>query len=399
MTNGVLTTTIALARELQRRGHCVIFIAPAWKAFHGSKVEGIPVEYVPSIPSGIYPGVRLTWPGTGRVRRLLRRRGVDVVHLTAQGTLSWSCLRAARGLGLPVVSTLHTLIFEPEYLRYAARLLGPLNTERIMRRLQAAAWALVRRFLQRSDIVTAPSRYACRLIEANCPGVRPRHLPNCVSVGCASGALGADEARTFVYVGRLGREKSVDVLLEGFFRAWKVDRRLRLVVVGDGPQAAACRQLAESLRAEAPELPVDGPSHGESATVVFTGRLQHGELLESGLLRGARALVSASTTENQPVSVLEAISLGRPVIVPDVAGINELVDGNGSRFPAGDAAALAGELLRMAWDDEFFAECAAGARALARAGRYAAERVAERYERVYLGLEGRELVQVPELQY
>ncbi|MFW6209289.1 MAG: glycosyltransferase, partial [Spirochaetota bacterium] len=115
--------------------------------------------------------------------------------------------------------------------------------------------------------------------------------------------------------------------------------------------------------------------------------LAHHELLQSGLLQRARALVTASTTENQPVSVLEAIGLGRPVIVPDVEGISELVEGNGSLFPAGDAAALAAELLRMAGDDAFFEECAAEARALARAGRYAAVSLAERYERIYLGLE------------
>ncbi|MFW5712811.1 MAG: glycosyltransferase [Spirochaetota bacterium] len=392
ITNGVLTSSIALGRALQRRGHRVVFIAPGWKAFLDSKVAGIPVEYVPSIPAGIYRGIRLTWPFSRRVAAMLQRREVDVLHLTAQGTLSWSCLRAARRLGLPVVSSLHTLIFEREYVRYAGRLLGPFNTDSFIRRLQRLAWGLVRWFLQHSDIVTAPSRYACRLIEKNCPGVEPLHLPNCVSLevfsgsrdsgrsktGGTSGILFADESgkvppakKTFVYVGRLGKEKSVDVLLEGFFRAWQKDRQLRLVVVGDGPEAGVYRRQAARS---------DG-------AVRFTGRLAHRELLQSGLLQRARALVTASTTENQPVSVLEAIGLGRPVIVPDVEGISELVEGNGSLFPAGDAAALAGELLRLAGDDEFFEGCAAQAQTLARAGWYAADSLAERYERICLGLE------------
>ena len=373
-TNGVLTSTIAMARELQRRGHRVVFIAPAWKAFRGMEVEGIPVEYVPSIPSGIYPGVRLTWPGAGRVLRVLQRRGVNVVHLTAQGTLSWSCLRAARRLGLPVVSTLHTLIFEPEYLRYALRM------------PQRAGWALVRCFLQHSDIVTAPSRYVCRLIEAKCPGVRPVHISNCVAgefFGVRRGAEtapGANEEKwgsdrdpelvRFVYVGRLGQEKSIEVLLEGFLRAWRRDRRLRLTVVGDGPQAQEYRRQA-----------VQNATAGRNGPVQFTGQLSQQLLLRSGVMQSARALVTASTTENQPVSVLEAISLGRPVIVPDVEGIKELVDGNGSRFAAGDADALARELLRMAWDEEFFEGCAARARELG--GRYTAGRVAQEFERVY----------------
>ena len=407
ITNGVLTSTIALAQALRARGHSVIFIAPAWKAFRASEVEGIPVEYLPSIPVGIYPGIRLTWPFSQRVVQMLQRHGVDVVQLTAQGTLSWSCLRAARRLGLPVVSTLHTLIFKDEYLRYASRLLWPLSTARLspghssrpgpqpgarpllrvlrqLRRrwlqrrtwglLQRGAWTLVRWFLQHSDTVTAPSRYVCNLIEENCPGVEPLHVPNCVAVGCDSGAAectsGPAEGKTFVYVGRLGQEKSVDLLLEGFYRAWRRDRRLRLVIVGDGPEADVYRRQAGRM---------DG-------AVRFTGRLVHRQLLESGLLQNARAVVTASTTENQPVSVLEAIGLGRPVIVPEVEGISELVEENGSLFSAGDAAALAGELLRMSEDEEFYEKCAAGARELARAGGYRAERLAEVYERLYLGL-------------
>ena len=409
--NGVITSAISLARQLEARGHRVIFIAPAWRAYSGAKLVEIEVEYVPSIPAGVYPGIRLTWPFSHRVVQVLRRHGVDVVHLTAQGTLSWSCLWAARRLGLPVVSTLHTLIFKDEYLEYGLRLLG-LNLGsglgsvekrewrarrkcvagregwvkgRVRAMLRNGAWTLICRFLEASDIVTAPSRYVCRIIERHCPGITPVYLPNCVSLAAAGGdgighADGREAAeKTFVYVGRLAAEKSLDVLLEGFYQAWQQDMELRLVVVGDGPQAAVYRRQAARLWAEELDFV---ENDFENGAVRFTGRLSHAELLKSGLLQGAQALVTASTTENQPMSVLEATLVGLPVIVPDVDGINELVDGNGSLFPAGDAEALAAKMLRMAGNDDFFKMCSARARELG--GRYSDHLAAASYEQLIL---------------
>jgi len=115
--------------------------------------------------------------------------------------------------------------------------------------------------------------------------------------------------------------------------------------------------------------------------VHFLGRIPHRQLLNSGLYRDARALVTAAETENQPMSLLEAMACGTPVIAPAVESMEELIDGSGRLFPAGDSTAMAAEMVRLAHDHRLHADCSR--RAAERALRFDAEEVAQLHERVF----------------
>ena len=130
----------------------------------------------------------------------------------------------------------------------------------------------------------------------------------------------------FIFVGRISPEKGPKLFAEAARLAGQ-----RAVFVGDGP-------LAAELKAEYPEAEILGWKSPDEV------KLQ---------LRAARALVFPSVWyEGQPLTVLESLAMGTPVIVSDVcAGREAVSDGvSGLWFKSGDAGALAGAMRRLAED-------------------------------------------------
>ena len=126
---------------------------------------------------------------------------------------------------------------------------------------------------------------------------------------------------------------------------------MRLEVAGDGPERAALEALAHDV---AP------------GRVRFLGRLDRTELHRR--MAGAAAVVVPSVWyENQPMVVLEAFALGRPVIGTDLGGTPELVDPGrtGWLVPPGDAAALSAAVTAAVDDGDEADRRGAAARAVA----------------------------------
>ena len=174
-----------------------------------------------------------------------------------------------------------------------------------------------------------------------------------------------------VFVGRLSPEKDISTLLHAAAIAVRTLPTFRLVIAGAGP-------LAGDLAAHSGEL-------GLSGHVSFTGELTDIPVL----LRSAAAFVLPSRTEGLPLTVLEAMAAGLPVIATHVGGTAEAVlDGRtGVLVRPGDPVGLAAALLRVCTDSAL-------ARAMGRAGRARVEALfdvrtmVERYERLYRSVLG-----------
>lgn len=127
------------------------------------------------------------------------------------------------------------------------------------------------------------------------------HLPNSIDVDALQSTEEPGDA--FVYLGRLVPEKGVVTLVRAAAKA-----RVRLRIIGTGPEEAALRQLAKEL----------------GGNVEFTGYLSGAELRAA--ISSARAVVIPSEWyENAPLSVMEASALSRPIIGADIGGIPELI--------------------------------------------------------------------------
>ena len=164
----------------------------------------------------------------------------------------------------------------------------------------------------------------------------------------------------FVFVGRLTRQKDLDIAIDAVARVPKA----QLTIVGDGPDRAQLEGRAAA-------------SPGRER-ITFLGALPRAEAL--AVLARADACVISSAWENFPHAAVEALAVGVPVVATAVGGVPEIVrDGeNGLLVPAGSAGDLAVALQRVV--DE------PGLRArLAQAARRSVEPLAP--ERVYGRLE------------
>ena len=283
-----------------------------------------------------------------RIGQLLDDVHVDVAHAhNIYHHISPSVLGTLKERGVPVLLTLHDLKLAcPAYKMFThdgicERCRGGAIHNVVLHRciknsvalsalvaVEATLHRMLGTYARHVDRMIVPSRFLIRkLVEWGWPEDRFRYIPNFVDLA----GLDADRnvGRAFLYVGRLETVKGVGSLIRAAAKA-----NVPLRIVGTGPDTDSLRAIARSFA----ELDVE-----------FLG-YQSGAVLRASM-RAARAIVLPSELyENAPISVLEAYSLGRPVIGARIGGIPELVrdDETGASFESGDVDDLAAVLRRFA---------------------------------------------------
>ena len=114
-----------------------------------------------------------------------------------------------------------------------------------------------------------------------------------------------DDAPVALFVGRLERQKGIDVLIEAFELVWKARPDAHLILVGDGPERAHWETRAANL----------------ARSIHLIGRRDD----VPGLMKLADFFVLPSRWEGMPNVVLEAMAARRAVVGTDIEGTNELV--------------------------------------------------------------------------
>lgn len=196
---------------------------------------------------------------------------------------------------------------------------------------------------ERINRVIAPSRFMrSKLIEGGWPEGKVVALQNFADDAILARASGvADdvtdrESPYLLFFGRLSAEKGVDVLLRAFDAAApSLPRDMRLIVVGDGPDATEFRELAASL---------------DSASRIEFAGYQTGDALQTYVERASLAIASSRCRENMPYSIVEAFAAGTPVVGTRIGGIPELVTDSVTGFACepGDVATMADAMVRGA---------------------------------------------------
>ncbi|MGQ9778677.1 MAG: glycosyltransferase [Bacillota bacterium] len=367
--NGVLTSYMNTVRELVRRDHEVFIVAPkiASKKRYDPKNFPYPLLYRRGIPAFFYPDFRLTPPFSLTSLLHTRRFAADIIHFHSPLTVAMQGIATARLLGIPLVGTFHTFFAEREYLR----VVGLEDWDWLVK----AGWWYNNLFYNACDVVVSPSRWTAQELRAH--GVRPRIevIPNGIELsryaalkpgGPLPCAL-PEGAEIVLYVGRVSREKCLEVLIEAMRYLVETRPQTHLVIVGDGPARGELMALVRAW--------------GLEAKVIFTGFIRNEELLSSGLLGQARVFATPSTSENQPMTILEAMIFGLPIVGVAARGVPELIVDNGFVCPPGKARAMAEAIGRILADEELRAKMAAASRRLAQ--EYSIEKTTEKLLTVY----------------
>lgn len=334
-----------LAAHQQRAGHEVeVFTCapptgarPGWAWTAGPtprRDAGEPPVWRAAVP---WPQVPLS---NAAVHRLLDERRPDVVHvhLSVLSPLGILAVRAAAQRRVPVVVTLHSLWWWASTLyRWADAIVGWGDWAVQWTAVSDLAAAPLRHILgARAEVVVLPNgvNAAAWAPQADRDGERVR----------APGSVGADEVQV-VSVMRLALRKRPRALLRVIRDATALlppGIRLRLVLIGDGPQRRAVRRRVRR--------------YGLSGQVDLLGRLDHDAI--RAVYRHSDLYLAPATLESFGIAALEARCAGLPVIARRRTGIADFVtDGVHGRL-AQDDAGLTRALVELAGDPARRAEMA-----------------------------------------
>lgn len=323
---GIDFTVVTCLHDDERAALCADPAVQAW--LQRGQLVILPAVVAVDLPE--YQGLQVRIPSFLGLLRFLQEGGFTKMQISTPGVVGLAGLCAAKLLQIETASTYHTSF--PEYVENYTRDIS----------LEALTWKYMVLFYHAVDEVVVPSKFIAQQLHQR--GLRKRKLlvldrwvdteqfqPRHRRPGFWNerGLAVPDGGVVFLYVGRVGLEKNLQLLAEAFLELHARRPEVRLAVVGDGP-----------FRAELERLLAGRGS-------VCTGFLGGAEL--AAAYASADVKLFPSTTDTWGNAPLEAQASGLPVVVSDQGGPQELmVDGvTGFRVPGRDRQALLAAMERL----------------------------------------------------
>jgi glycosyltransferase involved in cell wall biosynthesis len=323
----------------------------------------------------------------GELGEKLARDGLKVVRLGRRPGFDWRCVRQLSTLfAIEEIQIVHAHQYTPFAYSLATRFFGRrppvLFTEH--GRFYPDYPSLKRKWFNnalvgsRDRIVAVGKSVRQALIDNE--GLSPKRVRviyNGISVSQETGAsidrravrrsLGAgDDDFIVLQVARLDPIKDHKTAIRAFQRAVQVDPRIRLMIVGDGMERAAIEREIDDCSLEKSVLLL-GPRNDVPK-----------------LLAAADAFLLTSVSEGIPVTVIEAMAVGVPVVATAVGGMPELITDrvSGLLVPAGDVIGIADALIEISRDEELRNSLALRAKKEAE-NNFSEDRMIASYDQIY----------------
>lgn len=271
-----------------------------------------------------YPECCLAFPAFSEIKSRLLAFSPDIIHVVTEFGIGYTGLKAAKELGIPLVTSYHTNL--DKYLEFyrLPHLVKPLV-------------AYMKWFHGFAGLTLCPSADTKRrLLEQGFErldiwprGIDTARFSPAGRSGSLRESLGGKDRLIFLYTGRISAEKGLDTLMESIRRVnVGYSKRVLFVFTGDGPYLNAL---------QARNIP----------NTVFTGFLKGKELAR--MYASSDIFMFPSGTETFGNVVLEAMASGLPVICADEGGVTDFTFHlkNAFVFRCGDADSLAGGITRM----------------------------------------------------
>lgn len=318
--NGLVSSIITIASALAAKGDEIIIFAP--KPARGKRVDwnpfGIKLEFLRSIPSFLYPDLRAAMPVSLKILRILRRIKPDIIHFQTTFLVGVSGIILGKLLKKPIIGSFHGYFMEPEYLKIVK-----FNTR--TRIVTNILWKYAVFFYNQCDAVLTYSEGAREDLIQHKVKKPIFVIPNSIDEGRIKKI--SDEKilklrqrynlnkKVVLYVGRVSVEKSLDMLIKSFSYVLKKVPDATLFIIGDGP-------IKKDLVGFCADL-------GIEKNVVFAGAVPQEQLLTQGYFQVADVFATASTSELQPISIIEAMYFGLPLVGVAKRGSLEMIQGVG----------------------------------------------------------------------
>lgn len=299
--NGVVTHVKILKEGLEKLGHEVLVVTADVDAKHHYISNGI--LHCPAKSFKKFYDYGLAAPVSSRRLRLIKEFNPDIIHIHNEFGVGFSGAMIAKTLKVPLVYTLHTMY--DDYLYYIApRALIPFMKKTTHKYANFLA--------KRANALTGPSKKVDEFFKECGVEKNVNVIPNPVELDIfepdnidpvkkhefrAKYSI-PDDTMLACFCGRLGKEKSVDVLINYWANTVKPTDNMKLLIIGDGPSKP---ELEEQVK----ELNV-------TDTVIFTGKVEHYDL--PPYYASCDCYITTSLSDTNSISMLEAMATGLPVL-------------------------------------------------------------------------------------
>ncbi len=362
--SGVVRSVDLFTQKLRERGDEVYIFAPDYPEAEEEKG----VYRFKSIPAFTHPSFRLALPLSVKLTRRLRKIDPDIIHTHSPFLLGLLARIMANRLDIPLVFTYHTLY--EEYAHYV-----PLG-ESLIRSL---ALKYSKNYCENSDLIIAPSDYVRKKLKKMGVNTPITVIPTGIDFA-PYGEVESDwvreefarspEEELLLFVGRLGEEKYIPLLLESFVEIQKKRPETRLILVGDGPVKNDLIEVRDEL--------------GLKDKVDFAGQYPPRQVVS--FYQACDLFVFTSPTETQGLVLAEAMAGGMPVVSVDAAGAQAIIeDGReGYLVEMGDKKGFVRAVISALDDERKYEKMSKMARD--KAEMYSMENVTDRLRDAYIDL-------------
>lgn len=335
--NGVTTSILIFQRELERLGHTVYIFCPAYGGREGIDPPGVFRFYSIPYRSEMMHEQRIALPISRGIWEFPNLK-IDLIHYHVPHYMGAYALILAWIFKKPTVHTYHTLFVK--YTHYVK--IRPSLAVRFVK------W-ISRIFCNHTDRILAPSEemkkelisYGVRKpIEVLPTGIDPPPPPD-PSYLKTLRARFPFRKKLLIFVGRFAREKNIPLLFHVLQILEQKGLPCHLLLVGDGPDR---KRIEDEIQTQ-----------GLSQSISITGYIPRTEVF--ALLSCADLFLFPSETETQGLVLLEAMSVGVPVVAADAMGAGEVLrDGRGGTAVAATAEAFAEATYQLLTDRSLYHE-------------------------------------------
>ena len=300
--NGVSTSVLMLKQGLEKLGHEVYVVTVNDESFSYKEEDG--VLKIPSFPiglmnfrqSGIYPLKAL---------KIIKKWKLDIIHSHTEFSIGTFARLISKQLNIPLVHTYHTMYEEYIYyitkgyfdsaskklVEYLTLFLCDKTIDELIVPTEKAKELFKDKYKVKRDVYVIPSGIdTTRFYKEN---IDKNEIINLKK------DLGLKKTDFIVlYVGRIAKEKSIDFLINNFNSVSKQIPKAKMIIVGDGPDIKDLIDLAKK--------------EGLENKIIFAGKAPWTDVPKYYSL--CDVFVTASKTETQGLTVMEAMGASKPVV-------------------------------------------------------------------------------------
>lgn len=303
--NGVVTSIKNLVYELKARGHEVKTLTLS--STHETKVSDDGWE-VASFPAGkVYPGARVRVGLMNKIYDKIIEWGPDIIHSQCEMSTFVMAHHLSKECMVPIVHTYHT-VYE-DYTHYVVKDIIP-GMNHVDNIAKAAVSEFSKIVSSQCAAMIAPTEKVKDLLsgyDCKCPlyvvptGIdlknyrkmlddnERKHLRQQYGI--------KDDELIALFLGRVAEEKNLDEVMK-MISVYKGDKKIKLLIAGDGPYFDKAVKISKKLNVE--------------DKVIFAGMIEPENVWKYYQL--GDFFVSASTSETQGLTYIEALSTGLPLL-------------------------------------------------------------------------------------